>query len=347
MNITDVVMKSRNVESFNNLLPVTSVTSEKSKAVASRNGYMAPYTADELRKKFHLTDDIIENLYYGCGFTPFYYWDKDKVIFPCNSLTMAADGEDKTPEIRGAVEQLKKKIASGNCNFIITALNDRMRIEYLKKLVDEGFDGAYKLFYNVYPFSDYGCSALGRDGILKLKSMKTPEQVQATEKGLRKYPDTLTVYRGAGDESASLEEAFSWTLDPAVAVFFATRFPSDHAKVYRATVEKASVIEYFEGVEAEVIVSPDDIKEVEDFPFYNSADQRTLIQHTDNCTQRLRTAKSSNDVLQSTLRNGEAVRGTDANGLALLCVHRHEIAGMERTTVRDGEQEGLAGIWGA
>lgn len=107
MNITDVVMKSRNVESFNNLLPVTSVTSEKSKAVASRNGYMAPYTADELRKKFHLTDDIIENLYYGCGFTPFYYWDKDKVIFPCNSLTMAADGEDKTPEIRGAVEQLK------------------------------------------------------------------------------------------------------------------------------------------------------------------------------------------------------------------------------------------------
>ena len=41
MNITDVVMKSRNVESFNNLLPVTSVTSEKSKAVASRNGYMA------------------------------------------------------------------------------------------------------------------------------------------------------------------------------------------------------------------------------------------------------------------------------------------------------------------
>lgn len=268
MNIADVVMKSRNVESFNNLLPVTSVTSEKSKAVASRNGYMALYTADELRKKFHLTDDIIENLYYGCGLTPFYYWDKDKVIFPCNSLTMAADGEDKTPEIRGAVEQLKEKIASGNCNFIITALNDRMRIEYLKKLVDEDFDGAYKLFCDVYPFSDYGCSALGRDGILKLKSMKTPEQVQATEKGLKKYPDTLTVYRGAGDESASLEEAFSWTLDPAVAVFFATRFPSDHAKVYRATVEKASVIEYFEGVEAEVIVSPDDIKEVEDFPFY-------------------------------------------------------------------------------
>jgi hypothetical protein len=49
-------------------------------------------------------------------------------------------------------------------------------------------------------------------------------------------------------------------------------------------------------------------------------------------------------VLQSTLRNGEAVRGTDANGLALLCVHRHEIAGMERTTVRDGEQECLRAL---
>lgn len=172
MNIADAVMKSRNVESFSNLLPVTSVTTEKEKTLAGQKGYMAFYTVDELQKKFHLTDDIIENLYYGCGFTPFYYWDKDKVIFPCISLTMAADGEDKTPEIRGAVEQLKEKIASGNCNFIITALNDRMRIEYLKKLVDEGFDGAYKLFYDVYPFSDYGCSALGRDGILKLKSMK-------------------------------------------------------------------------------------------------------------------------------------------------------------------------------
>ena len=53
-----------------------------------------------------------------------------------------------------------------------------------------------------------------------------------------------------------------------MAVFFATRFPSDNAKVFRATVEKASVIEYFEGVEAEIIVSPDDIKEVEDFPLY-------------------------------------------------------------------------------
>lgn len=78
MNIADAVMKSRNVESFSNLLPVTSVTTEKEKTLAGQKGYMAFYTVDELQKKFHLTDDIIENLYYGCGFTPFYYWDKDK-----------------------------------------------------------------------------------------------------------------------------------------------------------------------------------------------------------------------------------------------------------------------------
>ena len=71
MNIADAVMKSRNVESFSNLLPVTSVTTEKEKTLAGQKGYMAFYTVDELQKKFHLTDDIIENLYYGCGFTRF------------------------------------------------------------------------------------------------------------------------------------------------------------------------------------------------------------------------------------------------------------------------------------
>ena len=104
--------------------------------------------------------------------------------------------------------------------------------------------------------------------MLKLRSIKTPEQARATKRVLKSYPDTLTIYRGSGDESASLEETFSWTLDPAVAVFFATRFPSDSAKVYKATVKKDAVIEYFDGTEEEVIVFPDDVKEVEDFPFY-------------------------------------------------------------------------------
>lgn len=269
MNIADVVMKSRNVESFTNLLPVSSVTSEHAKALAGQKGYMALYTVDEMRDMFHLTDDIMENLYYGCGFTLFYYWDKSKVVFPCNNLLMSNVGkDDKSAEIRDAVAHIKNKIASGNFNFILTALNDRMRIEYLKNLIDDGYDGAYDLFLNAYPLSDYGCSALGRDSVLKLRSIKTPEQAQATKRVLKSYPDTLTIYRGSGDESASLEETFSWTLDPAVAVFFATRFPSDRAKVYKATVKKDAVIEYFDGMEEEVIVFPDDVKEVEDFPFY-------------------------------------------------------------------------------
>lgn len=109
MNIADVVMKSRNVESFTNLLPVSSVTSEHAKALAGQKGYMALYTVDEMRDMFHLTDDIMENLYYGCGFTLFYYLDKSKVVFPCNNLLMSNGGkDDKSAEIRDAVAHIKK-----------------------------------------------------------------------------------------------------------------------------------------------------------------------------------------------------------------------------------------------
>lgn len=109
MNIADVVMKSRNVESFTNLLPVSSVTSEHAKALAGQKGYMALCTVDEMRDMFHLTDDIMENLYYGCGFTLFYYLDKSKVVFPCNNLLMSNGGkDDKSAEIRDAVAHIKK-----------------------------------------------------------------------------------------------------------------------------------------------------------------------------------------------------------------------------------------------
>jgi len=70
----------------------------------------------------------------------------------------------------------------------------------------------------------------------------------------RELPQTMTVYRGAGDEGAS---GFSWTLDRAVAVRFpsyARYRPASVATLFIAEVEKLDILALkLDRDEAEVI----------------------------------------------------------------------------------------------
>ena len=40
---------------------------------------------------------------------------------------------------------------------------------------------------------------------------------------INKLPDRVTIYRGEGDKSTSLDKALSWTLNPQIAYFFAIK----------------------------------------------------------------------------------------------------------------------------
>jgi hypothetical protein len=71
--------------------------------------------------------------------------------------------------------------------------------------------------------------------------------------GWAALPDTLTVYRGDCPDGG-----LSWSLDPKVAQFFATRFDARHP-LLTGTVAKADVVGYLAGrSESEVLILRDD-----------------------------------------------------------------------------------------
>jgi len=88
----------------------------------------------------------------------------------------------------------------------ISFLADDMREDDLKDVVK-----------NIQKFNDYNANNLDKD-LLKLVYEDTVDLVDnLLEDGL------LTVYRGMGSKSNDYKEAYSWTLNKEVAMFFATR----------------------------------------------------------------------------------------------------------------------------
>ena len=75
-------------------------------------------------------------------------------------------------------------------------------------------------------------------------------------------PDIVTVYRGVTSYNNKKLKVLSWTTDLEVAKWFANRY-DQHGQVYTATISKKHILAYFGGRnEAEVIVDPSKLKEI-------------------------------------------------------------------------------------
>lgn len=78
-------------------------------------------------------------------------------------------------------------------------------------------------------------------------------------------PNVVTVYRGVTSYNNKKIKVLSWTIDPEVAKWFATRY-EQNGQVYTATISKKHILAYFGGRnEAEVIVDPSKLKDIELF----------------------------------------------------------------------------------
>lgn len=115
-----------------------------------------------------------------------------------------------------------------------------------------------------YKSTDYGFQNLSEADIRKVLSGKSEEQKKKTAEKLRKFPDTVTVYRGEGSKSTPYTQSFSWTVSYKAACFFACRLPSDEdSTIVSAEVSKDDIIEFFpERNEAEVIILPSAVESV-------------------------------------------------------------------------------------
>ena len=119
----------------------------------------------------------------------------------------------------------------------------------------------YKAFMHYYTFVDCGAKELYASGVFdRLWLCKSDGQKRHTARAMRELPEMLTVYRGEGSESTDYREAFSWTLDINKAYFFASWRGGEKARIVKAQVRKADVVEYLtDRNESEILVFPGEI----------------------------------------------------------------------------------------
>ncbi len=169
--------------------------------------------------------------------------------------------------IRYKEEIFKESILSGDYKSFFALMEKKLLIDAYLKLINEiSLEQKYDIFTDVYIRSEYGFDKFSIEFLKDLFRVRlnSKDWEKRIEKLNNKYSEqsSLVIYRGVTDQSNSLEQSFSWTLNIEVAEFFAKRFDSK-GKVYRARVNLLDVIDYFEyRNEAEVLVLPESVKEI-------------------------------------------------------------------------------------
>lgn len=274
MNISDVILHSRNMASFSTLLPLSSVQTEEQKEKANLEGYQVGYTYAEFTSKFPSVNP--NHIYFCLGFDPVCYWDSEKLTIFIIHLhrTHFMSPTDSTLEeyVASGIRTITALSAKNQYDIIANTLSDRMRIEYLAILAKRQITDLYEVFLNIYPHADYGSDAIDLEVMNLIIKSKTDQQKARTEQALQAYPEVLTVYRGYGSKSTPLDKAFSWSLKSKVANFFASRLSSDVAGFYEAKVKKSDIIEYLDmSNEAECIILPDALFDIKNREFYGAS----------------------------------------------------------------------------
>lgn len=121
----------------------------------------------------------------------------------------------------------------------------------------------FEVFVEIYTYSEFGFNEFDRSDISLLLSLSSDNDYKA--KINKDDGGYVTIYRGEGELSSPLNEAYSWTLDKDKAEWFANRFDTENIGiVYQARVHIDNIKAYFEDRgEEEVIVFPEDIADVQ------------------------------------------------------------------------------------
>lgn len=273
MTEAELFKVAKAANSFSNIIPLTSLKTAADVETARAKFISVALTVDEFKEKYPGVD--VEHIYFGNFYSgSAYYWDPESmVVFPLQIVNGDYLSINNTPlkqNIDKLVREVRESIEHNDYSFIETTLNDRMRVEYLKMLVDKDLPNIYELFTDIYPMCDFGCSLFSVQDMEKLFARKTDEQKKRTFSMLEHLPPVFTVYRGCGSESAPLENAYSWSLSSAVAVFFATRLTTNNSCIYTAKVKKEDIFEYFaDRNEQECLILPDKLFDIQKTDFYD------------------------------------------------------------------------------
>ena len=173
------------------------------------------------------------------------------------------------------VQDSEDEATTGNFDAGLLTLPDSMKIEYFNLLLNKGIviNDLYATFIDYYNLVDYGNLEISKKNLRRIIASKTKKDQEKTTAALQGFPDTITVYRGENSESAKSNEAYSWTTNINVAMFFAIRRGNGPAVIVTGEVKKEKIIEYIsDRNEDEVLCYPKDVKEVNRIELYGKDD---------------------------------------------------------------------------
>lgn len=153
-----------------------------------------------------------------------------------------------------SVEQ-KKKLKYGQYALFYLYIPKKFKIsDFNKRYKDINDDIVFEVFKDIYISTDFGFSNCDEE-IIQYVFSKAYKYSDDT--------DEITVYRGEGSESVSLELSHSWTKSYSTALFFAARYSYDDCKIYSAKIKKCDIIDFIDDRdEAEVLCNYKDLKDI-------------------------------------------------------------------------------------
>lgn len=127
-------------------------------------------------------------------------------------------------------------------------------------------DKLYKVFIMLYTYIDYGFKDIPKE--LMKKILKSNKDRSFEEYLITDDDGYATIYRGIASKSTEIKDAYSWTTNIGTAAMFATRFETVAPKIYKAKIHTSKIADYIPEPEAEILVLPEDVVDVERVAMY-------------------------------------------------------------------------------
>lgn len=278
-SLNSVLLNAKN-NSFDALVPLTSVLTEADKRNLINNGYAISeiLTLDEFKKRIKNDAFPFDKIFYtpSIGFEACYFNSETLAVCPLSLFNLfhnpVMSVEQTASKYISMFSMVESDAALEQFEKCAYSLPDRMAMEYVQTVIRKKLDivkDLYDMFFSVYSYVDYGFTSVDKDVMDTIVLRKTPAQKRATTKRLTKYPEEITIYRGENSESTPHSSAYSWTLDENVANFFAARRGVKSGNIVSGKVKKSDVIEIIlDRNESEIVVSPEKVYDIKSYDLY-------------------------------------------------------------------------------
>lgn len=268
MNTDDILLRIKNIR-FEDLVCQTEVQTKEDVDTRGRNGYSVIYTLDEFKVEYPTLPP--ERIYYAPSLTTSCLYINYETMAVCAfPVEYQKIGFKTKEELLFVIQTCEQCAANGNYFEFLLSLPDGMRIEYIYRLVYAKQNlpsNIYEYFWSIYSTCDYGFDFITVDFIKKLEKYKKESDLEDANYGLSELPDKVMVYRGGNSESRPYTEAFSWTLDENIAIFFASKNDSEQGYVVCGEVDKHDIIRSLinHSDEKELIIAPENVRIIDEY----------------------------------------------------------------------------------